>query len=42
MKAYWLSVLALVVVSAVAGGILKSVNPDASDVFQSSHGSTRI
>ena len=42
MKAYWLSVLALVVVSAVAGGILTSVNPSAADAFQSSHGSTRL
>lgn len=42
MKAYWLSVLALVVVSAVAGGILASVNPSAADAFQSRHGTTRI
>lgn len=42
MKAYWLSVLALVVVSAVAGGILTNVNPSATDAFQSRHGTTRL
>lgn len=42
MKAYWLSVLALVIVSAVAGGILASVNPSAADAFQSQNGTTRL
>jgi hypothetical protein len=42
MKAYLISVLALVIVSAVAGGILVSVNPSAADAFQSRHGTTRL
>lgn len=42
MKAYWLSVLALVVVSAIAGGVLYGINPSAAEAFQSRHGTTRL
>lgn len=42
MKAFLLSVLALVAVSAVAGAILVSVNPTAADGNQSRYGATRL
>lgn len=42
MKAYWISVLALIVISAVAGGILTSTNPDAAQANLSQHGATRL
>jgi hypothetical protein len=42
VKAFWLSVLALVVISAVAGGILISSNPDAAQANLSRHGATRL
>ena len=37
-----MSVLALVVVSAVAGGILSATNPDAADASRSVTGATRL
>jgi hypothetical protein len=37
-----MSVLALVVVSAVAGAILVGLNPDSADVNQSASGSIRL
>jgi hypothetical protein len=42
VKAYWLSVLALVVMSAVAGGILTTMNPSAADGSRSVTGATRL
>jgi hypothetical protein len=42
MKAYWISVLALVVISAVAGVILDTTNPDAAQANLSQHGATRL
>jgi hypothetical protein len=42
MKAYWISVLALVVISAIAGGVLQATNPDAAQANLSQHGATRL
>jgi len=42
VKAYWMSVLALVVISAVAGGILTTMNPSAADGSRSVTGATRL
>jgi cation transporter-like permease len=42
VKAYVMSVLALVVVSAVAGAILSNTNPSVADRSQSQHGATRL
>lgn len=42
MKAYWISVLVLVVVSGIAGGILVSSNPSTADATLSRHGATRL
>lgn len=42
MRAYWISVLALVVISGVAGGILYYTNPDAAQANLSKHGATRL
>lgn len=41
MKAYWMSVLALAVISVFAGGILYWTNPDAAQANLSSS-STRL
>jgi len=42
VKAYVMSVLALVIVSAVAGAILSSTNPSVAERSQSQHGATRL
>jgi len=42
MKAYWISVLVLVVISGIAGGILTSTNPDTAETTLSHHGATRL
>jgi hypothetical protein len=42
MKAFIISVVALVLISAVAGVVLKSTNPDAAQANLSKHGATRL
>jgi len=42
VKAYVMSVLALEIVSAVAGAILSSTNPSVAERSQSQHGATRL
>jgi hypothetical protein len=42
VKAYWISVLVLVVVSGIAGGILVSTNPTTADATLSHHDTTRL
>jgi hypothetical protein len=42
MKAYIISVVALVVISAIAGVVLQSTNPDAAQANMSQHGATRL
>jgi len=42
MKAYIISVVALIVISAIAGGILKSTNPSAAQANLSRHDTTRL
>lgn len=42
MKAFIISVVALVVISAVAGVVLTNSNPDAAQANLSKHGATRL
>jgi hypothetical protein len=42
MKAYWISVLALIIISAVAGGILHATNPTSAQANLSRHDATRL
>jgi len=42
MKAYIISVVALIVISAVAGVVLDTTNPDAAQANMSQHGATRL
>jgi hypothetical protein len=42
MKAYIISVVALVIISAIAGVVLDTTNPDAAQANLSQHGSTRL
>jgi len=42
MKAYWISVVALVVISAIAGGVLHYSNPTSAQANLSKHDATRL
>jgi len=42
MKAFWASVAAVIVISAVAAIVLTNIDSSSSTAYQSSHGSTRL
>lgn len=42
MKAFLASVVAVIVISAVAGLVLASIDSSSKTVYQSHHGSTRL
>jgi len=42
MKAYWISVAALVIISAVAGAVLQYSNPTSAQATLSKHDATRL
>jgi hypothetical protein len=42
VKAFWLSVVAVVVVAAIAAAILSSLGMDSATVLQSPHGTVRL
>lgn len=42
MKAFWASVIALVVITVATWAILGNINMSSQDVYLSSHGSVRL